>query len=93
MGDPSPTDGFVRGLQRQGVPLRLLTRTSTQQDVQAVALGLHQEVTVASWDGVQGLERRVVVGSGGGFDRLSAMSRCTAQLIWIGSALDTKRVA
>ena len=84
--DSSPTVSLVLELQRQGVPVGALSRNPTQQDIEQVAVGRANQVTVAWWGSVQGLERRVVVGLGGGRGRLACMSRCTGQLIWIDKA-------
>ena len=64
----------------------VLTRNSTQPDLDQVARGLQNQVTVAMYQCVEGLERRVIVGLGEGLERLSIMSRCTSLLIWVDDA-------
>ena len=84
--DPSLTAGLVRGLQSHIIPVGVLPPNPTQPDLDRVARGLQNQVTVAWCACVEGLERRVIVGLGGGGDRLDIMSRCTSLLIWVDDA-------
>ena len=92
----SPASGVVVGLRRGQIPVRVLeTRDRAgvvagwESRVADVAVSRTDEVTVAHWESVQGLERRVVVCLSDWprdvFDvypyRLPAFSRCTTQLI------------
>ena len=92
--DPSGSGPLRRGLQAEGVPLGVIDwRTATSTDLHRMAMALTDRVTVTDSRCVRGLERRVIVGveggSGGVLDRLDVMSRCTSQLIWIGTPDDT----
>lgn len=98
----TPASGLVRGLRDEGVPVCVLGWTDWARDgkkwlkqmfdtVQAQT----NQVTVADWGAVRGLERRVVVWLPGrdkgdedqtdeavdAQDRLFAVSRCTTQLV------------
>lgn len=97
-----PALGIVRALRESSVPVRVLTPQNTETDLREVALAVKDEVTVSDYDTVAGLERRVVVGIEGEekkraavekiryivASRLDAISRCTAQLVWIGQPSD-----
>jgi hypothetical protein len=66
------------------LPLTVLPRRgAADSDLCDVALALTDCVIAADEDTVSGLERRVVVGMKGGLDRLLAMSRSMALVIWI----------
>ena len=83
--DPGDDVGVVRGLRHEGIPLRVVTRRDSDDAIREVALAERNHVTVTDCQTVSGLERRVVVGVGEvGVNRLYAMSRCTAQLVWVG---------
>ena len=81
--------GVVRALRARAVPVRVVKYTAPDADVRDVALAVRDEVVLTDYNVVTGLERRLVIGlgdTGGGsdmWDRLYAMSRCTAQLVWI----------
>ena len=78
-------DGILRSLRNRGVPVRLLNPDDPEDAVRDVALALSNQVTVTDYESASSLERRVVIGlgEGVGFYRLLAMSRCTAQLVWV----------
>ena len=89
-------DAFIRELEKKGIPVQVLPEDATYPQLRDVALAKENKVTVSHTRGVSGLERRIVVGMGGkkrsnmeDDNRLLAMSRCTAQLIWIGKPSDT----
>ena len=97
----SPASGVVRGLRRAQIPVCMLERRDRAGDVAGwesrvadVAVARTDEVTVAHWRSVQGLERRVVVWLTdwpGDFVipyRLAAFSRCTTQLILVNTPSD-----
>ena len=85
--EPTSQDSIVLGLRSQGIPVNVLSSESTQEEIERVAVGRENQVTVACWQRVHGLERRVVIGMRGFHrDRLVIMSRCTGQLIWIDVA-------
>ncbi|XP_070202907.1 uncharacterized protein [Littorina saxatilis] len=102
----SPASGVVQGLKDAGVPVSVLgtqdfrhNRARWERAVQDVAVAATDTVTVAMYDCVSGLERRVVavlqdrhqydddVGRTDEVidrhDRLDAVSRCTTQLIMV----------
>ncbi|XP_070208397.1 uncharacterized protein [Littorina saxatilis] len=87
------TDGFVAGLRQGGLPVTVLQRgdSGAMADVATMS---RDQVVVAHYDVVCGLERRVVVwveGEGPGgvqgvneqWGRLHAVSRCTGQLVCV----------
>jgi len=77
---------MVRALLASHIPLCVLPdRGASQAALRDLATATTDQVTVAHYYTVSGLERRVVVGmkAGAGLNRLSAMSRCTSFLIWI----------
>ncbi|XP_070209681.1 uncharacterized protein [Littorina saxatilis] len=82
--------GLTGKLLDSGIPMQIVTEIDGDTKYRDVALGLKNEVTVSDYETVAGLERRVVIGTGSSSDqaellnRLMAMSRCTAQLVWIG---------
>ena len=95
--------GVVRGMRQENVPVRVLGwndwgRRGQEWTVQLAhtVMARTDEVTVADWGVVRGLERRVVVWLPGRHqrfdtgdsdeeiearDRLYAVSRCTSQLV------------
>ncbi|XP_070209680.1 uncharacterized protein [Littorina saxatilis] len=83
--------GLTGKLLDSGIPMQILTQDDKDTKFRDVALGLKNEVTVSDYETVSGLERRVVIGTGSSSDqadlqnRLLAMSRCTALLVWIGA--------
>lgn len=92
----SPANGVVRGLRAAGVPVRVIRKGHESSDVCDTAVTQSNVVTVTYYGTVSGLERKVVVclpGRNPGYDgdftyeeidvfqRLQAMSRCTAQLV------------
>ena len=99
----SPASGVVRGLRAEGLPVCVLEWTDMRRDVQKwedklvdVALAGTDQVTVADYGAVSGLERPVVVWLPGrwrgdddvraddridAFDRLIGVSRGTTHLI------------
>ncbi|XP_070201236.1 uncharacterized protein [Littorina saxatilis] len=102
----SPASGVVQGLKDGGVPVSVLgyqdllhNRARWERAVQDVAVAATDTVTVAVYDYVKGLERRVVAVLQDRYqddddegrtdemidreDRLSAVSRCTTQLITV----------
>ncbi|XP_070200978.1 uncharacterized protein [Littorina saxatilis] len=102
----SPACGVVQGLKDAGVPVSVLgrqdwlhNRARLERAVLDVAVAATDTVTVAQYDWVQGLERRVVAVLQGRdqtdddkgltdeqidrADRLEAVSRCTTQLITV----------
>ena len=91
----SAISGLVLGLQLGGVPVTVLQPGDVGGAAAVAAMSGPDEVLVARSDAVSGLERKVVVwlkdvrsrGGGQGGDerwgRLSAMSRCTAQLVCV----------
>ena len=98
----SPASGVVVGLRHAQIPVCVLETRDRAGDeagwesrVADVAVSRTDEVTVAHWGSVQGLERRVVVClSDWPWDfvddlySLSAMSRCTTQLIIVNRPSD-----
>ena len=99
----SPASGVVRGLRRAQIPVCMLERRDRAGDVAGwerqvadVAVARTDEVTVAHWKSVQGLERRVVVWLSDmarddlvGYPyTLPAFSRCTTQLIMVNPPPD-----
>lgn len=82
--------GLVQGLRSCDVPVCVVDN-SHEEDVRDIALALNDEVVVTDWDVVRGLERKVVVVVtdyrpsivNGMLYRLHAVSRCSAQLVWI----------
>ena len=88
---PSHTTPFVEGLKQASVPVVVVENdTATENDCNDLAAAVTDKVTIADYDCVRGLERRVVVGfqGYGSADRLQAMSRCTGLLVWIGTPND-----
>lgn len=97
-----PALGMVRALRENGIPVKVLTREGhTEDDLRKVALAVEDVVTMTDYETVSGLERRVVIGIEGkdrkraadgeryvDANRLHAISRCTAQLVWIGQPSD-----
>lgn len=83
--EDAPCSGLVQGLRERDIPVRVLELFSPNNDIYDMALSTSDQVVVAHWRLVCGLERKVVViaGSWGGLDRLFAASRCTSQLVWI----------
>ena len=83
---PSDTAGLVQGLSSRGIPVGILERSSPEEDICDVALAWTDQVTMTDYETVSGLERRVIVGitEGEWEERLMSMSRCIAQLVWIG---------
>ena len=92
--DASPAP-LIRGLADCGVPARRVGRDD-RAAIRRVAERSHEQdaVTLADWQAVWGLERKVVVfldwgdsGDGDGYvdglDRLKAFSRATSQLVWV----------
>ncbi|XP_070203734.1 uncharacterized protein [Littorina saxatilis] len=102
----SPASGVVQGLKAAGVPVSVLGYQDWRHNearwegaVQDVAVAATETVTVARYNWVPGLERRVVAVLQGRHqddddegltdeetdlgDRLSAVSRCTTQLIMV----------
>ena len=90
----SPASGVVRALRDKQVPAFALERrekvvdvTGWERRVVDVAVARTDQVTVAHFRNVNGLERRVVVRLSGGRQddvdlfRLHGTSRCTTQLI------------
>ena len=88
----SPATGVVRALRHSQMPVCVLERRDRagvvaewESRVADVAVARTDEVTVAHWESVQGLERRVVVWlsdlTQDDIPRLHALSRCTTQLI------------
>lgn len=75
----------MQALKAKDVPVKVLGPLAPLADLHRVALARSDQVTVTTYVTVSGLERRVVIGMGEtvGSDRLMAMSRCTAQLVWI----------
>ena len=94
----SPASGVVVGLRHAQIPVCVLERRDMAGDVTGwesrvadVAVSRTDEVTVADWRSVQGLERRVVVWLSNWLRNvisvdlysLPAFSRCTTQLILV----------
>ena len=87
----SPASGLVRALRDEQIPVCVLERSGKADDVAGwerrmadVAVAQTDWVTVADWESVRGLERRVVGLSPRDDDpyfSLFALSRCTTQLI------------
>ena len=88
----SSASGVVRALRRAQIPVCVLewrdragVVAEWESRVADVAVARTDEVTVAHWESVQGLERRVVVWlsdlTQDDIPRLHALSRCTTQLI------------
>nr|KAG5712119.1 hypothetical protein BaRGS_020845 [Batillaria attramentaria] len=84
--------GVVRGLRQAGVPVKVLARGDTAGFSRDVALMAGpDQVLAANARSVSGMERKVVVwlqrgplrAGDIGMGRLHAMSRATAQLIWV----------
>ena len=89
-------DAFIRGLEENSIPVQVLPEDATYPQLRDVALATENKLTVSHTRGVSGLERRIVVGMGGKIrskreedNRFLAMSRYTAQLIWIEKPSDT----
>ena len=81
---PSDDVGVVRGLRQEKIPVKVVARRDDDDAIRDVALAESNCVTVTDCHTVSGLERRVVVGLGEvDVNRLYAMSRCSAQLIWV----------
>ena len=89
-GEPLQARGLTRGLRDSKVPLAVLDRcTATKAQLEDVGNALTDQVTLTDIDCVRGLKRRVVVGVGECVgDRAYGMSRCTGQLMWIGTPSD-----
>ena len=89
---PSAAGPLNCGLQAEGVPLEVIDRrTATATDFHSMAMALSDRVTITDSECVRGLERRVIVGVEGRIgvlDRLEVMSRCTSQIVWIGTPGD-----
>ena len=99
----STTSGFVRGLRDAGLPVGVLgvddwrrNRTQCKKDAEDIAVARLDQVTVAHFSVVPGLERKVVVWLPGrwqgvddnyndelidSYDRLHGWSRATTQLV------------
>ena len=66
-----------------------VARKARDDAIVNLALAQENKMTVTAYKVVQGLERRVVIGTGKehfgnkGIDQLYTMSRCTSQLIWL----------
>ena len=89
-------DAFIRGLEENSIPVQVLPEDATYPQLRDVAMATENKVTVSHTRGVSGLQRMIVVGMGGKIpckreddNRFLAMSRCTAQLIWIGKPSDS----
>ena len=95
----SPASGFVLALRQKEIPVCVLEMRGRAGDVAGwerrvadVAVARTDQVTVAHWRSVKGLERRLVAWlADWGRDedddvdfRLHAWSRCTTQLILVG---------
>ena len=101
----SPASGVVVGLLHAQIPVCVLEYRDRvdvvagwESRVADVAVARTDEVTVAHWESVQGLERRVVVclsyrPRNVGVDHYSllAFSRCTTQLIIVDRPFDRQR--
>ena len=102
----SPASGVVVALRHARIPVCVLEWRGTAGDVAGwesrvadVAVSRTDEVTVAHWESVQGLERRVVVWlaywPGDVVDdylySLPVISRCTTQLIIVNTPSDRQR--
>ena len=83
--------GLLQGLREAGVPVSVLNSNDTRAvaDVATMAMA-HDQVVAANSHTVSGLERPVVVWVQGdavtadeSVGRLHAMSRSTAQLVWV----------
>ena len=86
----------LEGLEENSIPVQVLPEDATYPQLRDVAMATENKVIVSHTRGVSGLQRMIVVGMGGKIhckreddNRLLAMSRCTAQLIWIGSPSDS----
>ena len=100
----SAASGVVQGLRAAGIPVCVLKWKDREDDragwegrLADVAVARTDWVTVADWESVQGLERRVLVWLAGAldkgwdvyhFDRLHALSRCTTQLVVVALPFD-----
>ena len=97
----SPASGLVRALRDEQIPVCVLERSGKADDVAGwerrmadVAVAQTDWVTVADWESVRGLERRVVVWLAdwpryvGDPFRLHPLSRCTTQLIIVDPPSD-----
>ena len=99
----SPASGVVRGLRHAQIPVCVLERRGMADDeagwesrVADVAVSRTDEVTVAHWRSVHGLERRVVVcltdlprdDDVVYLYSLPGLSRCTTQLIIVNTPSD-----
>ena len=100
----SSASGVVRALRRAQIPVCVLEHKDRagvvgewESRVADVAVARTDEVTVAHWESVHGLERRVVVCLSkwprfvDDFFILFAFSRCTTQLIIVDRPPDTQR--
>ena len=103
----SSASGVVRALRRAQIPVCVLEwreKVSVvgewESRVADVAVARTDEVTVAHWESVQGLERRVVVCladrpwgvvDDDDFYNLFAFSRCSTQLIMVNTPSDRQR--
>ena len=102
----SPASGVVVALRHEQIPVCVLEHRDRagvvagwESRVADVAVSRTDEVTVAHWRSVQGLERRVVVcltnwprdDVVGDLYTLPAISRCTTQLILVNRPSDRQR--
>ncbi|KAL8614991.1 hypothetical protein ACOMHN_051852 [Nucella lapillus] len=83
-----PASGFVRGLRETSVPVRVLVGNDSEGVKEVSIMSGIDAIVVTDVINVWGLERKVVVWLGDQFwddiaGRLQAMSRSTAQLIWV----------
>ncbi|KAK7090459.1 hypothetical protein V1264_010253 [Littorina saxatilis] len=83
--------GLIRGLREAGIPVTILVEEDHTMLKEVATMEGPNDVFAAQSTEVQGLERKIVVfAQADGLNsenedrgRLQAMSRCTAQLIWV----------
>jgi hypothetical protein len=83
-------NGILSALWSNGIPVKVVTDDSSEDDKRSMALALEDTVIATDFTTASGLERQIVIGLGTGKGRLvtgdlrlHAMSRCTSQLVWI----------
>lgn len=81
--------GLIQGLRSQPfrIQVHVLKKDATWAEIRDVVIAKHNMVTVAHWETIQGLARKVVVvmrcTATNDHERLYTMSRCSAQLVII----------
>jgi hypothetical protein len=90
----------LHSLPSNNIPVKVITKTSSNDEKRSMALALENTVIVTDAMTVSGLERRIVIGLDkgakvskgiGGDERLYGMSRSTSQLVWLdGGALSRR---